>query len=383
MNIHHEYSCIIHVHHKCKITHLATHYFTFNLSFLSSSPLIIDISTFRYPRISTKSLLLSFIDYYIFHMDTIDTDSWALIAAQALGRATMSWSWTISSTLQLVLPGIDRHEGQTVTEVCATFSALLHALAFHPALTHLTLVLIGPASPQPIADATGTIQATPDGIHLQWQGSDDVLHVPTKAESAWQAKAALRQHHTHLPAHSVSIRVIMEQCMLDECVWLPSCAANPRLDTPSSSSGSSSRSSSSRSSSTPIAVCTDTQWPTVPALPRADCALRLPSGAQTIPSTTLAIAYHPGFWGYDTWKPGMVAMLSAGVPCVCTAYSEEEGIDDADVLETWDADAVWAWEPQPSPAPGSMHRAAGRHIQNNSVWHALGKLPCAEARSHA
>ena len=46
----------------------------------------------------------------------------------------------------------------------------------------------------------------------------------------------------------------------------------------------------------------------------------------------VVIAFHPGFWGYDSWRPTLVGLLRTSIPVVATSYTMEEARLDVRAL---------------------------------------------------
>jgi len=99
----------------------------------------------------------------------------------------------------------------------------------------------------------------------------------------------------------------------------------------------------------------------------------------------LAVAFNAGMWGYDSWVPTVRAMAQSCVPIplIVTAYTEEEGEDDGDVLEdvaagesvsgTGGGERLWGPEKNPFGSRVGRETATapeGRAYRENGAWQA-------------
>ena len=87
----------------------------------------------------------------------------------------------------------------------------------------------------------------------------------------------------------------------------------------------------------------------------------------------LIVAFHPGVWGYASWRPCCEAMVrhyssaennSSRIPFVCTAYTLEEAEEDGDVLGQVLAQQCCVW-------PAEPHRF-GSHMERPTATAPLG-----------
>jgi hypothetical protein len=46
----------------------------------------------------------------------------------------------------------------------------------------------------------------------------------------------------------------------------------------------------------------------------------------------VVIAFHAGFWGYDSWRPTLMGLLRTSIPVVATSYTMEEARLDVRAL---------------------------------------------------
>eukprot|EP00977_Amphora_coffeiformis_P009741 scaffold2243_cov165-Amphora_coffeaeformis.AAC.21 len=90
----------------------------------------------------------------------------------------------------------------------------------------------------------------------------------------------------------------------------------------------------------------------------------------------LLLAFHPGFWGYDTWKPTLDWLVEKGdkVPLVATSYTLLEAEEDQEVLKGMSAGTM-LWEAEYNPFASQKNRATataveGEEYRENSAWQA-------------
>ena len=46
----------------------------------------------------------------------------------------------------------------------------------------------------------------------------------------------------------------------------------------------------------------------------------------------VVLAFHPGFWGYDSWRPTLMGLLRTSIPMIVTSYTMEEARLDVRAL---------------------------------------------------
>ena len=90
----------------------------------------------------------------------------------------------------------------------------------------------------------------------------------------------------------------------------------------------------------------------------------------------LVMCFHPGFWGYDSWRETIQA-LPRDVPCVVTSYNKEEAEDDQDVViealegrKEWN----WRWRIERNKFASKVERESGiegRPCVENKFWQAF------------
>ena len=90
----------------------------------------------------------------------------------------------------------------------------------------------------------------------------------------------------------------------------------------------------------------------------------------------LLLAFHPGFWGYDTWKPTLDWLVEKGdkVPLVATSYTMLEAEEDQEVLKGLSAGTM-LWEAEYNPFASQQNRPTasaveGEAYRENSAWQA-------------
>ena len=103
------------------------------------------------------------------------------------------------------------------------------------------------------------------------------------------------------------------------------------------------------------------------------------------------LLFHPGFWGYASWRPTLRALLRGGAPWAATAYTPEEADADADAVGAAaldDADAgeaaaeaaadalPWLWRCEANPHASNRPRPTagapeGHAYRENRAWSAV------------
>ena len=133
-------------------------------------------------------------------------------------------------------------------------------------------------------------------------------------------------------------------------------------------------------------------------------------GAAAPPRADVVLAFHPGFWGYDSWRATLRGLVAAGPPVVATAYTPQEAAldrraigaaalagdaggaatadaaaaaagaadDDSDAEADAAADAAaarlaWLWPPEINPHRSDRVRATpsappDHEYRENHVW---------------
>ena len=91
----------------------------------------------------------------------------------------------------------------------------------------------------------------------------------------------------------------------------------------------------------------------------------------------LLITYHPGFWGYDSWKPTLQWLNDRAdkIALVATSYTLLEAEEDQQVLETTLSNATKLWESEYNPFASQQVRPTATAVQGeayheNSAWQA-------------
>ena len=103
----------------------------------------------------------------------------------------------------------------------------------------------------------------------------------------------------------------------------------------------------------------------------------------------LVLAFHPGFWGYESWRPTLRGLLRGTTLLVATSYTPEEASLDALALgaamleRDADEDAAeaasdalhWSWRPELNPHVGARREVAsappGHNYRENHCWSAV------------
>jgi len=90
----------------------------------------------------------------------------------------------------------------------------------------------------------------------------------------------------------------------------------------------------------------------------------------------LLLAFHPGFWGYDTWKPTLDWLVEKGdkIPLVATSYTLLEAEEDQEVLKGLSSGKM-IWEAEYNPFASQQNRPTATAVKSeeyreNSAWQA-------------
>ena len=117
------------------------------------------------------------------------------------------------------------------------------------------------------------------------------------------------------------------------------------------------------------------------------------TAAATEEPPEVALMFHPGLWGYATWRPTLRALFSRGIPLVVTSYTPQEAdldtiavgaaflaeaeADDEDkAAKAAESQARWIWRPAKNPHASAELRPTktapeGHEYRENHAWFAV------------